>query len=106
VTTPDDDELSWENLEDENSGGIFQHDDVPDFLGSKTFQETVYFPLDGSAPEGVYQFYVYNNHEDPDPARPYTLSVYEGDKKVFTKRGRLNNGDTSDPLEYEYVPTD
>ena len=106
VLPPEGDELNWSNVEDDVSGGIFQHDDnpgEPDWLASKTFQETVSFPLDGSALEGKYEFYIENNHEVDDPARPYTIYIYRGDNKVLTKHGKLANGAKSETYTYEYT---
>jgi hypothetical protein len=105
VITPNGDDLSVENPDvDPDTGGQYQHDDDPDWLFSKTFQETVFFPLDGSAPGGIYEYYVYNNHDDPDSARPFTIYVYEGDNKVATKRGRVENGADSTHYMYDYMP--
>jgi hypothetical protein len=106
VITPNGDDLNYQlEGEDPDSGGQFQHDDDPEYLdGAKTFQETVFFPLDGSAPGGVYEFYVYNGHEVPDPARPFTIYVYEDDTKVATKRGRVENGAESTHYMYDYAP--
>jgi uncharacterized protein YfaP (DUF2135 family) len=101
VITPNGDELSWANDFDADSGGRFQHDDVPDV--NTTWQETVYFPLDRSAPEGIYEFYVYNNHEDPDPARPYSITIFDGERRIATKRGTVENQYNSTIYKYDFV---
>lgn len=107
VITPNGDDLNYEldGEEDPDSGGQFQHDDDPEWLfGAKTFQETVYFPLDGSAPGGPYEYYVYNGHTESDPAKTFTIYVYEGDAKVATKRGRVENGAEATHYTYDYMP--
>jgi hypothetical protein len=102
LTTPNGDELSYANLYDPDSGGRFQHDDIPDT--NTTWQETVYFPLDRSAPEGTYEFFVYNNHNVPDPARPYAITIFDGEKRIATKRGTVKNGAASVHYTYYFVP--
>jgi hypothetical protein len=106
VITPNGDDLNYElEGEDENSGGQFQHDDDPEWLpGANTFQETVFFPLDGSAPGGPYTYYVYNGHTVDDPPKPFTIYVYEDDKKMITRRGRVANGANSTLYTFDYAP--
>lgn len=101
MITPYTDELSFTNKYDPDSGGRFQHDDMPD--RNTTWQETVYFPLDRSAPEGVYEFYVVNNHEDPDPARPYAVTIFDGERRITTKLGTVENGAASAHYKFDFV---
>jgi hypothetical protein len=102
LTTPYGDELSYAIQYDANSGGRFQHDDIPD--RNTSWQETVYFPLDRSAPEGTYEFFVYNNHNVPDPARPYAITIFDGEQRIATKRGTVENGFESAHYTYYFVP--
>jgi hypothetical protein len=101
VLDPDGFELDFYDTYDSESGGTFQHDDIP---GDEvaTWQETVHFPLDGSAPPGQYEFWAYNNHEDPDPAKQYKIYVYEGDQLKDDFCGTVENGAETPHYFYTY----
>jgi hypothetical protein len=101
VVTPDGFELNYYQESDPDSGGTFQHDDIPGDVIA-TWQETVYFPLDGSAPPGQYEFWAYNNHDDPDPAKQYKIFVYDGDDVKDVQRGAVENGAETPHYFYTY----
>jgi hypothetical protein len=63
VTTPDDTDIFFGNLFDPISGGRLEGDVVPD--GFDFYAENIYFPVDGSAPAGVYEYLIRGNGEEP-----------------------------------------
>jgi hypothetical protein len=56
VTTPAGVDIFYNNTFDPASGGQLEQDVVPDGIGF--YAENVYFPLDGSAPPGIYTYFV------------------------------------------------
>lgn len=64
----------------------------------------MYFPLTGSGgPAGTYEYFVCNNHNDPDPARPYGIYIYEGQRRITSRRGTVENGVCTPTFEYEFA---
>jgi hypothetical protein len=100
--SPSNVDLFYGFLYDSVSKGRFQHDDIPD--RNSTWQETVYFPLERTAPAGVYNFKVCNNHNDPDPPRPYSIYIYEGERRITSRSGTVANQLCTSNFTYTFAP--
>ena len=87
VRTPAKEEIYYGNPFDPVTNGTLDHDDIP-FEPSRWI-ESIYFPLDGSAPKGEYKYWVenYNQIDDPDS---WILQVYIGDSLVRRHLGLLS----------------
>lgn len=58
------------------SGGQLDKDKIPEKMG--IYVENIYFPLDGSAPRGQYEYFVENFSPEKD-ADEWELSLFLGD---------------------------
>jgi hypothetical protein len=87
------------------TGGKLQHNDIPQEENAGiSWQETVYFPNDGTAPGGEYYITVSNLHYGTDPATPFKVYVYEGDVLKVVQSGAVENRGNYF-FSYTYVDT-
>mmetsp|Transcript_14896 Transcript_14896/g.48599 ORF Transcript_14896/g.48599 Transcript_14896/m.48599 type:complete len:498 (-) Transcript_14896:144-1637(-) len=75
-------------------GGTLDMDDIPPAVGS--WVENIFWPLDGSAPAGAYEYWV-NNYDQVNGPDSWILTAYKGDTVVATHSGSLLD-DQSSPL--------
>ena len=85
MITPGGVEIWFQMDLDEESQGRLDHDDIPDYTAR--WVENIYFPMDGSAPKGTYQYFV-NNYNQIDEVDRWTLSVYLGEDRLQFHSGR------------------
>lgn len=63
------------NIYDPITGGELDKDDIPDEGDTDRWVENINFPLNGSAPDGEYTFWVHLYNEFP-PKDPWSVAVY------------------------------
>lgn len=98
VITPGGVEIYFDMGMDEGSQGRLDKDDAPEEMARCV--ENIYFPTDGSAPKGAYQYFV-RNFDQIEEVDNWMLSVRLGDDRL-----RLHTGETLDQLNstvYTYV---
>ena len=98
VVTPGGVEIYYSNTFDLVSQGTLDKDDVPSEPG--LYIENIYFPLDGSAPQGQYEVWVHNYSEQGDGPDSWELSVFLGNDLVRKTAGVTNNDDRSESIFY------
>jgi hypothetical protein len=66
VRTPEGIDIYYDNIFDSSSGGQLQYDVSPEEIEEiGSHAENVYFPIDGSAPKGVYEYFVFGGGDEP-----------------------------------------
>lgn len=95
VITPTGVEISFENLEDETTGGELDVDKIPSevipFPHIGRNAENIRFPIDGTAPAGVYEYWVNNFDQLGNSSDPWEMRVFEGDTVIRTITGTTGN---------------
>ena len=89
----------YENLYDPVTGGMLDHDDIPTEVDY--WVENIVFPLDGSAPSGVYQYYVDLFNQLGETSDDWVLSVWLGDTKV----DEFNGNGSSETYSFTHTTT-
>jgi hypothetical protein len=100
VITPGGVEI-WFNMDwDAESQGRLDHDDVPD--RTDRFLENIFFPTDGSAPKGSYQYFVHNYNQVGDETDNWTLAVYLGEERLRFHSGKIPDNSTSPIYDFYF----
>lgn len=99
VITPGGFEIFFEAVIDPVSGGILDHDDIPEV--NTLWVENIIFPLDGSAPRGSYTYFVVN-YNQTDAADAWTLEVFLGDTLRATQNGVVAEGENATRFTFDF----
>ena len=97
VITPGGAHIDYLYRHDPASGGTLDHDDIPQQVG--TWVENIFFPMDGSAPSGTYQYYVHLFNMLGGTPDSWVLSAWVGDSKV----NEVSGVGTSSPYTYTHT---
>jgi len=97
VITPGGAHIYYVRRHDPASGGTLDHDDIPQQVG--TWVENIFFPMDGSAPSGTYQYYVHLFNMLGGTPDSWVLSAWVGDSKV----NEVSGIGTSSPYTYTHT---
>ena len=103
VRTPGGTEIWYSNTFDSISGGRLDQDDIPNQIG--LYIENIYFPSDGSAPEGTYEVWV-ENYDQYQGADSWELSVFLGNSLVMKKSGVISEDERSQSIYYVQTSSD
>jgi uncharacterized protein YfaP (DUF2135 family) len=100
VLTPGGDHIYYGNTFDSASNGRLDHDDIPRKVG--LYVESVYFPLDGTAPMGNYTYFVRNWRQRGVAPDAWKFEVYVGDNLVAQNFGTTATRTNSDHYTFNY----
>jgi hypothetical protein len=98
VITPGGIEIYFDNIYDPVSGGELDLDSEAGANGR--YVENIFFPLDGSAPQGTYTFFV-SNFLQYNAADSYKLQVFVGNTTSATETGSV--GEDQEGMRYTFV---
>jgi uncharacterized protein YfaP (DUF2135 family) len=98
--TPGGDHIFYGRKFDSVSEGRLDHDDIPRKEGR--YVESVYFPVDRTAPLGTYTYYVTNWNQRGAAPDDWKFEVYMGDKLVAKKFGTTAKKTDSDQYTFDY----
>ena len=99
VRTPDGTEISFIYDKDFLTGGELDHDDCRSSCNFGRHSENINFPLDGSAPDGTYKYWVENYAQRNAPDQ-WSVAVYENNVYITGHVGILNDGASSPMFNY------
>uniref|UniRef100_A0A7S3K2Y7 Fibronectin type-III domain-containing protein n=1 Tax=Aureoumbra lagunensis TaxID=44058 RepID=A0A7S3K2Y7_9STRA len=85
----------------DDTGGQLDHDDIPESYAF--WNENIFWPDDGTAPPGIYTYFVHN-YDLVDSADRWTIKAYRGDELVAEHSGIL--GDNSYSTYYTLDTSD
>mmetsp|Transcript_13963 Transcript_13963/g.23202 ORF Transcript_13963/g.23202 Transcript_13963/m.23202 type:complete len:265 (-) Transcript_13963:142-936(-) len=98
VFTPGGQVVGWKNKYEGVSGGRLDRDDTGDYNGGIAPRaENIIFPLDGSAPTGIYSVYVRTYSARGAGPDNWTLAVYIGTQLKIIQPGTGTANDRSSP---------
>jgi hypothetical protein len=100
VLTPGGNHIYYEKTFDPVSKGRLDHDDIPQVAG--LYVESVYFPLDRTAPLGNYTYYVRNWEQRGVAPDAWKLEVYMGDNLVAQHFDTTASRTNSDQYTFVY----
>ena len=83
---------------DKSSNGRLDHDDIPGPV--QRWTESIFFPIDGSAPKGTYQYFVHN-YRQVGGFDNWTLAVYLNERRIDFHSGGTPNNDKSTVFTFE-----
>jgi hypothetical protein len=102
VLTPGGDHIYYANTFDSVSNGRLDHDDLPPPQVMGLYVESVYFPLDGTAPVGSYTYYVRNWRQRGVAPDAWKFEVYVGDNLIAQSFGTTTDHTNSDQYMFNY----
>jgi uncharacterized protein YfaP (DUF2135 family) len=84
VRTPSNFEIYFSQPFDASSNGQLDHDDIPGPI--QRWTESIFFPMDGSSPNGTYQYFVHNYRQVGERDN-WTLAVYLNEQRMSFHSG-------------------
>lgn len=100
VITPGGNEIFYQNPSAD--AGMLDNDDIPPSFGS--WVENIFFPVDGSAPNGTYTYFVVNFNQTGS-ADTWTLQVLTVDEIIASQSGvTVGDGAVSTRYTFEFDP--
>jgi hypothetical protein len=90
---------------DAYSGGRFQKNTVPDEEHRGARHNTVHFPLNRTAPAGLYVILACRNwNPAPSPTAAFQFFLYDGSRRAMSRTESLKRNACADVRPYEYKP--
>jgi hypothetical protein len=96
VITPLGNEINYSNRNAD--GGELDYDDIPVQVGE--WVENIFFPSDGSAPNGTYTYYVVEYTQEGSTSDSWELQVLNLDEVLESQTGQ----GSSEQFTFEYNP--